>query len=244
MTRRKGVSKEPFACLVRADRLVVAHRFTVGADPEKGLNGVNLRPSLVGEGGVVICATNRHVMGVFRDVEGFVAREITLRLPYGARRFGARPRGSLYPWLGISADEPAAGIVMAAIELATDAEHARELLAQPSEAAWWGQIEIVDVKYPPYTREIPHAAPLLAAAPSLSAAVLAPFKHVGSPVTVMGSAKTRGPAMVYCEDRKDFVGLAMPMVSSLTGRTGAKRTPKWVEASLKARPASRSKGAA
>lgn len=54
---------------------IVAH-FMAQCDIRYYLNGINVRP-LAG-GGVTICATNGHILGVYRDLAGMCSQEVTL----------------------------------------------------------------------------------------------------------------------------------------------------------------------
>lgn len=54
---------------------IVAH-FVAQCDIRYYLNGINVRP-LAG-GGVTICATNGHILGVYRDLAGVCSQEVTL----------------------------------------------------------------------------------------------------------------------------------------------------------------------
>lgn len=54
---------------------IVAH-FVAQGDIRYYLNGINVRP-LAG-GGVTICGTNGHILGVYRDLAGVCSQEVTL----------------------------------------------------------------------------------------------------------------------------------------------------------------------
>lgn len=122
-----------------------AHSFAGKNDERNFLNGVNVRPSV--DGGVIISATNGHVLFACRDPEGWCKQDLILA-PSKPLSSAARKRTS---GLFVAANN-GIGMVLDKVQ-SSDHEHskhqiARAQLASPTVTTVLGTFEVIDAVFP------------------------------------------------------------------------------------------------
>lgn len=125
--------------------LASAHSFAGKNDERNFLNGVNVRPSV--DGGVIISATNGHVLFACRDPEGWCKQDLILA-PSKPLSSAARKRTS---GLFVAANN-GIGMVLDKVQ-SSDHEHskhqiARAQLASPTVTTVLGTLEVIDAVFP------------------------------------------------------------------------------------------------
>lgn len=128
-----------------AQILASAHPFAGKHDKRNYLNGINVRPSV--DGGVIISASNGHVLFVCRDPEGWCKQDLILA-PSKPLSSAARKRTS---GLFVAANN-GIGMVLDNVQ-SSDHEHskhqiARAQLASPASTTVLGTLEVIDGKFP------------------------------------------------------------------------------------------------
>ena len=174
------------------------------------LKGFNATPHP--SGGVLLCATNGHILGLFHDPAGSCSDDSAI---WGLasdtiRACNAKRSDSLPRWITIG--DSGQVVVDLADSLAQIAG------ADPVAALHTSHTVPIDGTYPDFKQIFP-AFPKnpQGEVKSFNTAYIAPFTKVGessthSPIKLWGT-KSSGPIIVTT-DRKDFIGLIMPTRSS------------------------------
>ncbi|CAH2606481.1 conserved protein of unknown function (plasmid) [Rhodovastum atsumiense] len=225
-----------FHVMVRADLLVMAHRFVSADSLRVYLQGVWIEPSA--EGGAVLVATDGWTMAVFHDPDAMVNRPVNICLPPAARIAGARSKTSTrrhakptFPFFALPANEPVPGRALGWITGAASVAEAAEL-ADMRDANWCGVVRTMN-SFTEWRVCVPRERKPSAHPGAFNPELLSRFAPIGKPMSIY-LGQEHEPALIEC-GRTDFFGLIMPMKADRALFSDMKASaPAWMNAPAKA----------
>ncbi|OUJ16509.1 hypothetical protein [Acetobacter sp. DsW_063] len=210
--------------IVRADRMYLASLFSSNEEARYYLSGVYVHPHA---GGVNVCATDGHTMGLFREPDGIADEALIVKMP---KDCVAAIKNNQYDsenlWLVITdIGTPVRRRAYLMRHVKNDNENIREILSAELREVlsmtevWSGVAEVIDGTFPAYLSVIPDAPEKCTGVPSFNpryvkrisdVASFGRSKSFGNPVTLV-AADSASPVLFEISHREDFVGVLMPM---------------------------------